>query len=151
MNLQAWVAILKWVSQTFGLRHSPAVMSGRVFSSDLSVSSSPISSSQHMTVTSPDPHLAQRPAEPEPHPLGNPRHPPAWALLSGLSAVPVGLSLRAPGCPNHGAQEPYDLSHAASAIILLRVCLESQAGRCITLCLFILSENYPQRKTYSLF
>ena len=102
--------------------HSPAVMSGRAFSFNLSVLSSQISSSQHMTVNSPDPHLARCQTEPEPHPLENPRHPPAWVLLSGLSAVPVDLSLRAPGCPVHGAQEPYDLSQAASAIILFYGC-----------------------------
>ena len=139
------------MSQTFGLRHSPAIMSGRVFSSNLSVSSSQISSSQHMTATSPDPHLARRPTEPEPYPLEDPRHPPECVLLSGLSAVPMGLSLRAPHCPVHGAQEPYDLSQDESAIILfLWLCLESQMGRRITLCLFILSENCHQRTTYSL-
>ena len=115
-NLQAEVAILKWVSQTFGLRHSPAIMS---------VSSSQISSSQHMTATSPEPHLARRPTEPEPYPLEDPRHPPEWVLFSGLSAVPMDLSLRAPHCPVHGAQEPYDLSQDESAIILfLWLCLE---------------------------
>ena len=97
-------------------------MSGWAFSFNLSVSSSQITSSQHMTVTSQDPHLARHPTEPKPHPLENPKHPPAWVLLSGLSAVPVDLSLRAPGCPVHGAQEPYDLSQAASAVILFYGC-----------------------------
>ena len=97
----------------------PAVMSGWVFSSNLSVSCSRISSSQRMTATSPDLHLAQHPAEPKPHPLEDPRHPPEWVLLSGLSAMPVDQSLRAPGCPVHGAQEHYDLSQADSAKIIL--------------------------------
>ena len=104
-----------------------------------------------MTATSPDPHLARHPTEPEPYPLEDPRHPPECVLLSGLSAVPMGLSLRAPHCPVHGAQEPYDLSQDESAIILfLWLCLESQMGRRITLCLFILSENCHQTTTYSL-
>ena len=101
------------------LRHSPAVVSGWVFSSKLSVSSSQISSSQHMIATSPDPRLAWHPAEPKLHPLEAARHSPEWVLLSGLSAVPVDLSLRASGRPVRGAQEPYDLHQADSAKIIL--------------------------------
>ena len=90
------------------------------------------------TATSPDPHLAHRPAEPKPHPLEDPRHPPEWVLLSGLSAVPLDLSLRAPGCPVHGAQEHYDLSQANSAkIILFYACALKvkweDASRCVSL------------------
>ena len=72
-----------------------------------------------MTVTSPDSHVARSPTEPEPHPLEDPGRPPEWVLLSGLSAVPADLSLRASGCPVHGAQEPYDLHRADSAKIIL--------------------------------
>ena len=72
-----------------------------------------------MTVTSPDSYVARSPTEPEPHPLEDPGRPPVWVLLSGLSAVPADLSLRASGCPVHGAQEPYDLHRADSAKIIL--------------------------------
>ena len=94
-------------------------MSGWEFSSNLSVSSSQVSSSQHMTVTSPDSHVARRPTEPEPQPQEEPGHPPEWPLLSGLAPVPVDLSLRASGRPVRGAQEPYDLHQADSAKIIL--------------------------------
>ena len=70
-----------------------------------------------MTVTSPDSHVARSPTEPEPHPLEDPGRPPEWVLLSGLSAVPADLSLRASGCPVHGAQEPYDLHRAVQGTL----------------------------------
>ena len=58
-----------------------------------------------MIATAPDPRLAWHPAEPKLHPLEAARHSPEWVLLSGLSTVPVDLSLRVPGYPVHGVQE----------------------------------------------